>query len=180
MSKNKNKKNEFVYKIFVDGSNSNQAKTVDKKYLRKGGIGIYHPDSGTKISEKFPFKNSTNNKAELWVCIRALQWVKSITNKKNKNNIGIILFSDSSYVIDSMTKWLPGWKKRGWKKSDGNDVLNKEFITQLDELLHYFPKTKFMKVKAHKRKPKNEYDIWLWNGNKIADELAVRGRKLCN
>ncbi|MCB0887133.1 MAG: hypothetical protein KDB41_10200, partial [Propionibacteriaceae bacterium] len=36
----------------------------------------------------------------------------------------LTILCDSQYVINSLTKWLPGWKRKGWKKGDGKPVLN--------------------------------------------------------
>ena len=171
---------EIDFKIFTDGSNTDQAKTFHAKYLRKGGIGIYHPDSNTQISEPFPFENPTNIRAEWWAAIRALQWVLEMTKNLNDNEqkkIKVFLYIDCQNVIDSMTKWVPGWKKNGWKKADGKPVLNKELIVLLDNLIsNKLPLTTFIKVKAHQSKPKDKKLLWLWNGNYVADKLADEGR----
>jgi ribonuclease HI len=170
------------FKIFVDGSNTDQAKTVNKKHLRRGGIGIYHPDSNTQIAEAFPLPNPTNNRAEYWACIRALIWVLEETKKLGpikQSKIKVILYSDSMLVINSMTKWVIGWKKRNWKKSDGKPVLNKELIIEFDNLItNRLPLTTFIKVKAHQKKPIDPKKIWLWKGNFIADKLADEGRMI--
>src|SRR5699024_11003148 len=34
-----------------------------------------------------------------------------------------------------ITKWMPGWKHKGWEKSDGKPVNNKDLMVQLDELM---------------------------------------------
>lgn len=170
------------WKIFVDGSSTDQAKTFKKKHLRKGGIGIYHPDSKTRIAEPFPLENSTNNRAEYWACIRALKWVLQETEhlgEKEQLTLKPILYSDSMLVINSMTKWVKGWKKRGWKKANGEPVLNKELIIELDKIiLQRLPLTTFVKVKAHQNKPKDKTKFWLWEGNFIADKLAEEGRMM--
>ena len=168
------------FKIFTDGSNTDQAKTLHSKYLRKGGIGIYHPDSDTKISESFPFENPTNIRAEWWAVIRALQWVLKNTsnlNEEEHKKVKVYIYIDCQNVIDTMTKWINKWKKNGWKKANGKPVLNKELIIQLNDIIsNKLPLTKFVKVKAHQTKPVDEKLLWLWNGNYIADKLAEQGR----
>src|SRR5690606_9878055 len=62
---------------------------------------------------------------------------------------------DSQYVINSLTKWLPGWKRRGWKKGDGKPVLNVELMKQLDEALQGRDVT-FEWVKGHAGHVMNE------------------------
>lgn len=68
---------------------------------------------------------------------------------------------DSQYVINSVTKWMPGWKRRGWKKGDGKPVLNVELMKQLDEALKGRD-VRFEWVKGHAGHRMNER----------ADELA--------
>ena len=166
-----------LFKIFIDGSCTDQSKTFHKKYLRKGGIGIYHPDSKTQISEHFPLDNPTNIRAELWAAIRALKWVLQETNIENTSTIKVILYCDCKYVINSMTSWIKNWKRNGWKKRNKKPVQNKELLEQLDLIIsNYLPQTKFIKVDAHKAKPTNPSELWLWNGNNIADKLANEGR----
>ena len=45
----------------------------------------------------------------------------------------LLVYCDSTYVINSITKWMPGWKRRGWRKGDGKPVLNVEIMKALDE-----------------------------------------------
>jgi ribonuclease HI len=42
---------------------------------------------------------------------------------------------DSQYVINTVTKWIPGWKRKGWRKADGKPVQNLELVQRLDELV---------------------------------------------
>jgi ribonuclease HI len=173
------------FNIFIDGSASNQAETFHQKHLRRAGIGIYHPDSGTRIAQPFPLPNPTNNRAEYWACITALEWVLENTKHlglKKQSQVKVVLYTDSMLLINTMTKWVKGWKKKGWKKSDGKPVLNKELVEKMDDLLtNRLPKTTFIKVKAHKKMPPRTAGVdafLVWNGNRIADELANQGRKI--
>jgi len=69
--------------------------------------------------------DTTNNQMELMAVIEGL--------KALKKSCDVEIFTDSKYVMDGFTKWLDGWKKRGWKKSDRKPVLNKELWVMLDE-----------------------------------------------
>lgn len=44
----------------------------------------------------------------------------------------LLVLCDSQYVINSITKWMPGWKRKGWRKSDGKPVQNLDLLQQLD------------------------------------------------
>jgi ribonuclease HI len=63
---------------------------------------------------------TTNNRMELQAAIEAL--------RKLKEPCEVDLFTDSEYVSDGITKWIKGWKARGWKKK----VKNKELWLELD------------------------------------------------
>lgn len=67
----------------------------------------------------------------------------------------LCILCDSQYVINSLTKWLPGWKKRGWKKADGNPVLNADLMRQLDSELAG-RNVRFIWVKGHTGNTMNE------------------------
>ena len=72
--------------------------------------------------------NTTNNRMELTGPIRALE--------KLKEPCKVMMYSDSSYVVDGFNKnWVKGWKRRGWKRSNGQPVLNPELWKRLDELV---------------------------------------------
>ena len=69
---------------------------------------------------------TTNNQMELMAVIEGL---KALTKA-----CSIELYTDSKYVLDGYTKWMEGWKKRGWKKSDKKPVLNLELWKELDKV----------------------------------------------
>ena len=67
---------------------------------------------------------TTNNRMELTAAIRALEAVKI----KSK----IILHTDSRYLMDGITQWLPRWKTNGWKTSDKKPVKNGDLWRELE------------------------------------------------
>lgn len=74
------------------------------------------------------WEHGTNNMGELMAVLDLLRSTEHLDEP-------LRVLCDSRYVIDSLTKWLPGWKRRGWKKGDGKPVLNVELMKQLDEAL---------------------------------------------
>lgn len=102
-------------------------------------------------------RNTTNNQQELKGAIVALESIKS-------NTIPIVIHSDSAYVINGITQWVKGWKKKGWKKGDGKTPENLELWKRLDELVNMQSDITFCKVKGHSGVELNE----------LADELANR------
>ncbi|MES2314670.1 MAG: ribonuclease HI [Patescibacteria group bacterium] len=69
-------------------------------------------------------KHTTNNRMELTACIEGI----SHTPKGSH----ILLNTDSSYVINGITKWIHGWKKNNWITKAKEDVLNKDLWMKLD------------------------------------------------
>jgi ribonuclease HI len=63
--------------------------------------------------------------------------------------------SDSKYLVDGMTKWLEGWKARGWKRKGGN-IENLELWKELDQARdrHH---VEWTWVRGHDEHPQNEY-----------------------
>ncbi len=55
-------------------------------------------------------------------------------------------------MIDSVTKWMPGWKRRGWRKSDGGPVLNRDLLEGIDEAMRGRD-VEFSWVKGHAGHP---------------------------
>jgi ribonuclease HI len=72
--------------------------------------------------------NTTNNEMELNAIVSALSY--AVNNTQN-----IHLFTDSSYAINGITKWMYGWEKNGWKKKDGEEIKNKFHFQTLYSLV---------------------------------------------
>ncbi len=100
--------------------------------------------------------HTTNNIMELTAFMRALEYVGTEAD--------VLFRVDSSYVINSITKWAPTWRAKGWKKSDGKPVLNQELIAYILDLYEARTgKTDVEWVRGHNGDAANE----------LADQLAV-------
>lgn len=94
------------------------------------------------------WKNATNNRGEL---MAVLDLLRSTADSDDELKI----YCDSQYVINALTKWMPGWKRKGWKKADGKEVLNKDLLASLDEALSGRT-VEFEWVKGHNHHELNE------------------------
>jgi ribonuclease HI len=92
--------------------------------------------------------HGTNNQGELQAVLELLRATAGTDEK-------LLIHCDSRYVIDSVTKWMPGWKRRGWRKSDGGPVLNRDLLEGIDEALRGRD-VEFDWVKGHAGHPLNE------------------------
>lgn len=92
--------------------------------------------------------HGTNNMGELMAVLDLLQSTAHVDEP-------LRILCDSQYVINSLTKWMPGWKRRGWKKGDGKPVLNVELMKELDVALRGRD-VQFEWVKGHAGHAMNE------------------------
>jgi len=99
---------------------------------------------------------TTNNRMELMAAIKGLE---ALTKPST-----VRLTTDSKYVMDGVTKWMAGWKAKGWKTADKKPVKNRELWERLDAALKPH-KVTFVWVKGHAGHAENER----------VDELARQG-----
>ncbi len=99
---------------------------------------------------------TTNNRMELLAAIESLEALKQRSD--------VVLTTDSAYVKDGISKWIFGWKKKGWVTADKKPVKNTELWQRLDaaRLKH---KVEWRWIKGHAGHTENER----------ADELARAG-----
>ena len=67
---------------------------------------------------------TTNNRMEILAAIRALELLRQPSR--------VMLHTDSRYLLDGITLWLPRWKANGWKTADKKPVKNADLWQQLD------------------------------------------------
>jgi ribonuclease HI len=74
-------------------------------------------------------RQTTNNRMEMQAAIAALEYLKATGQTQP-----VLLYTDSQYLINGITQWINGWKRKGWKTSSGGAVLNQELWQALDAL----------------------------------------------
>ena len=168
----------MITEVYTDGScYNNQARN---KSNTAGGIGVFWGDNDHRnLSEPFYIKPITNNRAEIYAIIKAIE-IYSVSYDQKCKNQTLQINSDSKYVLDTMTKWFKGWKARGWKKADGKTPENLDLLCHLDMLMEKHKKCFRIflnKVKAHKSEPRDKSSRKHkdWYGNMKADLLANLG-----
>ena len=67
---------------------------------------------------------TTRNRMELMGAIAALEALKE--------PCAVVLHSDSKYVLQGISEWMPGWKRKGWKTAGGGAVKNQDLWQRLD------------------------------------------------
>jgi len=94
------------------------------------------------------WKHATNNQGELKAVLELFRATAHVDDD-------LLVLCDSQYVINSVTKWMRGWKAKGWRKADGKAVMNLELLQEIDEAL-VARKYRFEWVKGHANHPLNE------------------------
>lgn len=92
---------------------------------------------------------ATNNQGELMAVLDLLEATADRAGEPLR------VLCDSQYVINSVTQWMPGWKRRGWRKADGKPVLNRELLERIDAALAGRD-VRFEWVRGHAGHPLNE------------------------
>lgn len=129
-----------LVEIFTDGACSGNP--------GPGGWGAILRCDGREKELSGGESHTTNNRMELSGVINALSVLKYPCKVR--------LTTDSKYVVDGITKgWAQGWKKRGWKKSDGKPALNPDLWGQLLDLLAVHD-VEFCWIKGHAGHEENE------------------------
>ncbi|XP_072107265.1 ribonuclease H1 [Mobula birostris] len=145
--------------VYTDGCCTSNG----KKHPR-AGIGVYWgPGHSLNLSERLSGRQ-TNQRAEIVAACRALEQAKELNIEK------LVIFTDSMFTINGITKWIKSWKTNGWKLSSGGSVINKEDFKRLDKLTSGI-NIEWVHVPGHAG----------FTGNEAADSLAKDGasKPLC-
>ena len=83
-------------------------------------------EGGGSVHELGGFEShTTNNRMELMAAIEALRAAAP------KQPTMVVVYTDSSYVINGISKWVHGWQKNGWQTKDKKEVLNRDLWERL-------------------------------------------------
>ncbi len=112
------------YIIFTDGSSRGNPGPGGWGAIICGERGV-HAKNEPDVTELGGAENpTTNNRMELTGAIKSFAHIPVGSS--------ITLYTDSSYVINGITKWVHGWKKNGWVTKEKKDVSNKDLWVKLD------------------------------------------------
>jgi ribonuclease HI len=147
----------FVH-VYTDGSCEGNGKVA-----AAAGLGVYFGENHElNVSEPVTGR-PTNNVGEIQAAIRAI---------KDAQNVGIKrlnIFTDSQFLINSICKWISGWKRKDWKLANGKPVANVKDFKELDQLIESGNMLiKWSYIPAHSGHV----------GNEAADKLAKIGANL--
>ena len=122
---------------------------------------VVGPDGAapTELSGGEP--HTTNNRMEY---MAALEGLRSLPAGSSA-----CIVTDSTLMLDSMTKWIHGWKKKGWKTSSGAPVKNQDLVRALETEIARHAEVRWHWVKGHETGAEHAHKAL----NDRADQLAV-------
>ncbi len=141
--------------IYTDGSCKSNG---NKEAFGSTGVVILENET-VRETHNQTYKHTTNNRMEYRSMVYALHWC--VENKIQNPHI----LSDSQLLLNTITQWMSGWQKKGWKKGgsgEASNIKNLDLVLELWELRQQLPNATFEWVKGHSD---NQY-------NNMADELT--------
>ncbi len=128
-----------IIEIFTDGACSGNP--------GPGGWGVLLRYKGVEKELSGGENPTTNNRMEMMAVIMALEALKQPSRVR--------LTTDSEYVKNGITQWLPKWKKNGWKTADKKPVKNVDLWQRL-EAAAMRHQVEYHWVRGHNGHPDNE------------------------
>jgi ribonuclease HI len=147
-------------RVFTDGACS-----ANGRPGAKAGYAIWFPDhQSLSTSARIPAgEPQTNQRAELAAIHRSVV----VLEERGFRDEDLIIYTDSEYSMNCLTKWITGWVARGWKTAAGGDVLHRDLIQDTSTRLAKFKSYRFVHVRSHTG---GEDD--LSRNNDIVDRMA--------
>jgi len=116
---------------------------------------VVPPNGGDPLELSGGERQTTNNRMEFTAAIEGLRSLP--------DGADVLITTDSRLLLDSMTKWLAGWKRKGFKTAAGKPVKNQDLILALEQEIGRMGNVRWEWVRGHADSELNER----------ADELAV-------
>lgn len=114
--------------IFTDGSSRGNPGPGGWAFIVAQPYGHVTENGGTE-------EQTTNNRMEMTAALEALRFVKDF--KEN-----VIVYTDSGYLINGITKWVFGWQKNNWISSTKEPVINRDIWEGLVEVTQHIQKSR--------------------------------------
>jgi len=122
---------------------------------------VVAPDRAEPVELSGYEPHTTNNRMEYTAALEGLRWLPDGSQ--------VCIVTDSTLMMDSMTKWIHGWKRRGWKTAAGDPVKNQDLVTALEAEIARHAHVRWHWVRGHETGAEHAHKAL----NDRADRLAV-------
>jgi len=126
-----------------------------------GWAAIVVPPDGSKLELSGGAGATTNNRMEYTA---ALEGLRSLPAGRD-----VCIVTDSLLLLKSMTLWIGGWKRRGWKTAGGDPVKNQDLVVALEREIARHGSVRWHWVRGHETGAEHAHKVL----NDRADRLAV-------
>src|SRR5689334_16893599 len=128
-----------------------------------GGWGaiVVPPDGGEPVELSGGDPATTNNRMEYTAALEALRSLPAGSR--------VCVVTDSQLMLNSMTTWIAGWKRKGWKTAGGQPVKNQDLVRALDAEIARHAEVRWHWVRGHETGAEHAHKAL----NDRADRLAV-------
>jgi len=122
---------------------------------------VVGPGAGDPVELSGGEPHTTNNRMEYTAALEGLRSLPA--------GSAACVVTDSRLMLDSMTKWLPGWKRKGWRTAGGKPVKNQDLVRALDAEIARHDSVRWHWVRGHETGAQHAHKAL----NDRADQLAV-------
>jgi ribonuclease HI len=130
----------------------------------QGGYAAINLASRQIVYGPVPLAPCTNQKAELYAILRALEVFPHLQ----------VVRTDSQYAINSLTQWIHQWRQNGWRTARGQPVENRTLIETIANRLAQHPNLRFEHVRGHHGEEYNEMaDVYANQGRLRSSEAQI-------
>ena len=122
---------------------------------------VVPPDGGDPVELHGGAAQTTNNRMEYTA---ALEGLRALPDRSR-----VCIVTDSRLMLDSMTKWIAGWRRRGWRTASGDPVKNQDLVMALEAEIARHASVRWHWVRGHETGAAHAHKAL----NDRADRLAV-------
>jgi len=122
---------------------------------------VVPPGGGEPVELSGHHPDTTNNRMEYTAALEGLRALPAASHA--------CIVTDSRLLLDSMTRWIAGWKRKGWKTAGGDPVKNQDLVRALDEEIARHAQVRWHWVRGHETGAEHAHKAL----NDRADRLAV-------
>jgi ribonuclease HI len=122
---------------------------------------VVPPGGGEPVELSGGERHTTNNRMEYSAALHALCSLPAGSR--------VCIVTDSRLMVDSMTRWIAGWKRKGWRTAGGDPVKNQDLVQALDREIGRHAAVRWHWVRGHETGAEHAHKAL----NDRADRLAV-------
>ncbi len=144
-----------ITQVWTDGSCAGNPGPGGWAYI------LTHPASGQTRDASGGEGHTTNNRMEYTAALEGLRALPGGSRA--------CIVTDSRLMLDSMTNWLAGWKRKGWRTASGDPVKNQDLVRALEAEIARHAEVRWHWVRGHETGAAHAHKQL----NDRADQLAV-------